>query len=183
MAQTVAIQRGSGTVTIDGSSKLTLFTQSSGTATRVIVGGIFVSFPNTYSGTVYAVSINVNGSGNYIPVILRKHSDAGSCRTLNTFPNSESAIGTSFTGSPNVSGSSSWGLSYTCDNPSGFAGQVASAQAAIYGANLYGPYIPLNISPGQFWMANGDSLVINAYNSYGAGSATVVWHFVTITES
>lgn len=62
MAQTIALQRGTTSVTSDYGS-VTLFTQSGGTATRVIVNSISVYFPTPPdTGTVY-ITLFVTQSG------------------------------------------------------------------------------------------------------------------------
>jgi len=68
MAQTIVLQRGTTTVTSNGSSSTTLFTQTGGTATRVIksqVGVYFSTQPN--SSVVYiAVYHNVSGGQGFL---------------------------------------------------------------------------------------------------------------------
>jgi len=51
MPQTIALQRGTTTVTTDGSTQATLFTQSGGIATRVIPNAIGVYFNNPQPNT------------------------------------------------------------------------------------------------------------------------------------
>ena len=184
MAQTIAVQRGTTTTPTDGSTKTTLFTQSSGVATRVIVGGITASYPTNDTDTKYVVFINVNGSGNYIPVILRANGNS-STRYITTFPNSDSAIGASLSGKiPDGTGQSG-GASIGSSNSGGWATSIASGMTGqIFQQGAAFNQMPLNISPGNFWIANGDSLVIVANNSTNSASVTQInYHFVTVTET
>jgi hypothetical protein len=183
MAQTIAVQRGSTTVSGAGASKTTLFTLSSGTATRVIVGGVSAEFPGNNGYARMLLSINVNGSGSYLPVLFRQHNQYSN-RYLNSWPNSDSSIGVSLSGRFNDTISQSFGVSIGSSAVGGFPGSIAgSLTGAVYQSSISGDYVPLNITPGQFWMANGDSLVVQAYNELTPASVTIIYHFVTVTES
>jgi hypothetical protein len=184
MAQTIAVQRGTATVNTDGGAKVTLFTQSSGTATRVIVGGMTGNFPLNNSSTRYMVFINVNGSGNYIPVIVRAHGNS-SIKYITTFPNSESAIGPSLSGKISDGTGQSAGVSIGSTLNNGWGNSMGvSTSGQVFQQGLTFNQMALNISPGNFWMANGDSLVLSAYQDAGDGYTTSInYHFITVTES
>lgn len=184
MATTIAVQRGTTTVNTDGGAKVTLFTQSSGIATKVIVGGMTANFPVNNSSARYMVFINVNGSGNYIPVIVRQHGNSNT-RYITTFPNSESAIGTSLSGKIPDGTSQSTGVSIGSTLNNGWSNTMASnGTGQVFQQGLTFNQMALNISPGQFWMANGDSLVLSAFIDGGDGYTTSInYHFITVTES
>jgi hypothetical protein len=184
MPQTIAVQRGTATVNTDGGAKVTLFTQSSGIATRVIVGGITGNFPLNNSSTRYMVFINVNGSGNYIPVIVRQHGNS-SARYITTFPNSESAIGTSLAGKISDATGQSAGASIGSSINNGWGNSMGSGVVGqAFQQGIAFNQMALNISPGNFWIANGDSLALSAFVDGGDGYATTInYHFITVTES
>ena len=69
MAQTIALQRGTTTVAGSGASSVTLFTQSGGTATRVILNQL--SFYNSTSASNQSskVIVYLTSSGGQTSVI------------------------------------------------------------------------------------------------------------------
>ncbi len=186
MAQTIAVQRGSTTVAGDGTTKTTLFTQSSGTATRVILVG---ASANTSGGTginmAFGLQINVNASGAYLPVALIK-GNGQAIRYLNMFPAASTTGNSSFFGA--TAGTleqimtSTPTIGSTTDG--GFGANVAGSGQIQLAANVVPTFsqTPINYVPAQFWMASGDVLVASVYISSGL-TATIIYHFVTITES
>ena len=186
MAQTIAVQRGTTTVASDGTSKVTLFTQSSGIATRVILVGVSA---NTSGGTgvnmALGLNINVNAGGNYLPVALMKGNNQ-SLRYLNMFPGASTTGNSSFFG----------GTAGTLEQIMTSTATVGSTTDGGFGANVAGNgqihlsgnvvptfnQTPINYVPAQFWMASGDALTASVFLTSGY-TATIIYHFVTITES
>lgn len=177
MAQTVAVQRGATTVSADGTSKVTLFTQSSGTATRVILNSLSVSFASSSSNAAAMLFINISGSGNYVPVAIRRHNEYAT-RYLAFMP-SDSAVGSSLSATQTTQLPQGVSLGSTGANGWPSSG-VYDVVAAVYGTARSS--LPLNIVPANFWMANGDSLTMSTYLD-ATGTATILYHFVTVTES
>lgn len=182
MAQTIAAQRGTTTVSGNGTTATTLFTQSTGIATRVILNSVVVKHDETVNSRM-ALCINVNGSGNYACVAIRAVSNTGnSSYGVNMMPGSNLyPVQTTttnaatyvdrwipFTVSSNhylgsrVNGGWSWA------GPNGSIQGLASASA--------------DLVPSQFWMNSGDSLVLLHFNSAGF-TADALYSFTTITES
>ena len=186
MAQTVAVQRGTASLTGDGATRTTLFTLSSGTATRVIVGGIAIRGSTSSTRNLRAIfCIDVNGSGNYLPVMMGG-TNFQTGRYFSLFPNGASApMGNTpaYVGTTPGQIWGSQGYQFVGDSQNGYGSsandikiQMAADQQAA------GSSTPMNIVPAQFWMANGDSLQVIYYN-YDGYAATIVYHFVTVTES
>jgi hypothetical protein len=76
MAQTVAAQRGTTTVSGNGGTATTLFTQSTGTATRVILNSVVTKHSESNLDRM-ALCINVNGTGNLALVAIKQVADMG----------------------------------------------------------------------------------------------------------
>lgn len=182
MAQTIAMQRGGLSITTNGSWN-TLFTQSSGTAARVIpnqFNGYFVYSP-IFATIYFHVAIVSNSGGGQIL-----------CGTQGMY---SSQI-------------QSWQIACTGNQS---AGNVSSANPPLYqsvlvngssaGSTPYnsgyssvntslGPAASSGITPiGQFFLGNGDSLQLRAYATRNAGKGSVpnnmqiYWNMTTITES
>ncbi len=183
MAQTISIARGSTTVLGDGATKTTLFTLSSGTASRIILGGLsFNGGTSAQSQMMGMLQININSAGNYLPVLYKSVGN-NSTRYFSCFPDTSSAnnVGThvinTAVGNTNVT-------TLTSDVSLGYS-------SVIYNANLIGAggllgtsaQFPTNYVPSNFWMASGDSLVVQAFMTSTAQTITVLYHFVIVTES
>lgn len=182
MAQTIAAQRGTTTVTANGTSTVTLFTQSTGTATRVILNS--VSFYTNNGGTAPKMSlcININGTGNQTCVALLGSSNGTSANGLTMFPNCSPFPLTNTTATANTY-IDRWmpttlaNKNIGTDLQSGywvFQGPNGSTNSSESSAIEY--------VPSQFWMNSGDSLVFRCRSATG-DTATVMYSFTTITES
>lgn len=186
MAQTIAVQRGTATVVGNGTSRTTLFTQSSGTATRVILAGC--SFGLSTGSSAYArmiLTINMNGSGTYLPVAAIG-GNSQSKRYHAMFPNGTQApLGNApiYTGTTpsTVYGSSGYSIA-----GGAYQGYAENADDYILllaqDQTLSSNSTPISIVPSQFWMANGDSLTVQGYN-VNSYTLNVAYHFITVTES
>jgi hypothetical protein len=189
MAQTVALQRGTGTVGVNGSA--TLFTQSGGISTRVILNQLafYASGGNWLTPTMTLVHVVSNGSTNVIgwwkPNSLAgagqfspNPNGGGPTQTSSSFnPNNNYIHNTTANGGAMVATYGAYPGSYSQPGMFPYYG-------VYYSGTDRGSYAPQN-----FWIGPSDSLLFRAYdNQYdqtgnsGLG-ATYAYHFTTITES
>ena len=182
MAQTIAMQRGATSITASGGYN-TLWTQSSGVATRVI--------PNMLVGYWTQSPLNV---ASYVTLTLQ--SSTGGSQVLGWMYISSSATqyrtwqaGINYNATNQMapvstsSAMNGWNL-YT--NGSGYiADNVANITYNLQILNVNSGFTPL----GQFYMGNGDSLKIRSSSIYQSGKSQfnntlqVAWSFTTVTES
>lgn len=183
MPQTIAMQRGTTTVAADNSTSVTLFTQSGGTATRVIVnqvGFYFSATPTT--GTVHAVVLhNVSGGQSTMLGILRdpdrrrSYQFPAGAATNNAYMGSatQTAASTSavWSNSPIIGGIGTTGVGSS--DASGVIFDYSTGTSAKY-----------CILPSNFYMGPGDSLSMKIYGDInGVPTAYISYSFTTITES
>jgi hypothetical protein len=186
MPQTIAVQRGTTTVAGNGTSRTTLFTLSSGVATRVLVAGISVGLSSGTAASFRNVfSINLNGSGTYLPVIIGS-GNGNQSRYMALFPSSaNSQNGGQGAWSGTVNGQVAFipGGTLVGDNQTGYSDDVSDMKFHA-GSNFQeaAGSIAVSIVPAQFWMANGDSLSVSCKNNNNY-TANIAYHFITITES
>ena len=165
MAQTIAMQRGTGTLSASGNTSATLFVQSGGTATRVILNGI-AWYSSTGSNSIYMnLYVDaVNGAG-YIIGSFYQYSQAGQ-----------------FTVSPNGGlGVVGYG-SGVLDNTT----QIYSGSASTWPAYTSPTNLSYNIGgrssvPQTFWIGPGDEVKLRVNN--GGYAQSYGYSFTTITES
>jgi len=186
MAQTIAAQRGTTTNASDGFTKTTLFTQSTGTATRVILNGVSAQSAGGTSATFrISLVINVNGSGSFIPVAIKGNGSAGrSVYGLSMMPDSRNEAMTSVGGSAGSFYPNRW-IPATVSQPVYFGTEIQNNRWEWFGPNgSYSTAVNEGIDyvPSQFWMNSGDTLSIITFNT-NSRSADVVYSFTTITES
>jgi hypothetical protein len=184
MAQTVAAQRGSTTVAGTGIAFLTLFTQSTGVATRVILNTLSARHDGSTLSRL-ALLINVNGSGNYSLVALKAGSSANrTVYSINMMPGSSyQPVGSAGNSSTNFYGDR-WVIQGTQAN------RFVGTDIQNNRWELYGPEgifqsstgVSIDYVPSQFWMNNGDTLSLLAYNS-NEYTTNIVYSFTTITET
>lgn len=160
MAQTVAIQRGTGSFT--GNSSVTLFTQSGGLATRVI--SCSFTYYSTASTNKY-ISLAVSASGGPIyPVgyMFTQNASGALMPSLNPFDPSNNSTNPAL----RVTLSTSSTSAYPAADPAGI-----SVATATSGGQMYQ----------NFWM--GPSDVLRIYHNVAASTVTYGYQFVTVTES
>jgi hypothetical protein len=159
MAQTIALQRGTGTVGGTNNSS-TLFTQSGGISTRVIFNQLALYNPYgsnwSYPGA-YLVHNVSNGSSNIIAWAI--NSGGGGFQFYINSNSTGQIIGNSLNYPGSNTETNSWGFNYQANSGS-FSG----------------------FSPQNFWIGPSDSLAIRFFSNNGYG-ATYAYHFTTITES
>lgn len=183
MAQTIALQRGSATCSATGNSPATLFTQSGGTATRVIINGL--SFKNSVTGSGGVAQLIVAQSGGTVwwPVAIKAISNAGNSSGFDFYP------GVSVT-----YGAQRASTAYTLTGAAVLAmtGSSFPADTNVASYNIHStdnaPSIIASSSnyehcPQQFWIGPGDSVQFKTFAGGGSGTATIGFSFTTITES
>lgn len=163
MAQTIAMQRGSGTLSASGNTSATLFLQSGGTATRVIINGIAWYSAGGYS-FMHLIVVPSGGAPYIIGRFFQYASDG------------------QFTVSP-------YGGLGAVGNASGISDhtiQLYKSGGNNYIANTAPDTV--TYSPGQassapqnFWIGPGDEVKLRAGN--GGYVQTYGYSFTTITES
>jgi hypothetical protein len=158
MAQTVAVQRG--TTTASSQSRTTLFTQSGGISTRVILNQVAWYFSSGPGNNQQHQLLHVSSSG---PVTLIGYYNSGQLGGISgqMMPNSDASL--------NANSGMLYGVGGTANWPGSDFVSVNSG----YGQS----YMPQN-----YWIGPGDSIAFLQYNNSGY-SATVGYHFTTITES
>ena len=184
MAQTIALQRGTASVSGDGTTFVTLFTQSGGTATRVIVNQLTMSFSAQLSSN-NAACLYLTSSGGQSSVLgVMSRSDTGSQYAVQ-FPAGSSNANAWFGTYNGVNGSSgSPMIQQTISSGDMSAGNCS-------GVNLsYGSTAPrFAVLPQNFWIGPSDVLKmkVNARITVGKNTQAVTvslsWSFTTITES
>jgi hypothetical protein len=168
MAQTVATVRGSGSSASNGGNA-TLFTQSGGNATRVILNQFNFSTPD--GGAVYTASIKLNHSptngGNNAVGWWVASSSGNYMSSGQLCPN------------PNGTGPTEC----TTFNPGYvmFPVNAAFVNGGIsYYTNSYNTY---SYAPQNFWIGPGDSVTFSWSWASGTNGINYYYHFTTITES
>jgi len=170
MAQTIAMQRGSGSISVGTSSVLvTLFTQSGGTATRVVFNGFSYACSNTNSNVAVLLRVDQSGGGKYV---LGKQQMTAAAATFvpmvtNMYQpvyNGSALSNTAGNFSHNVGGSDYVGTGSPFDT---------TIRADIAGGGI----------PQNFWIGPSDAVVLNIQNNSGSFTTNYAYSFTTITES
>jgi hypothetical protein len=185
MAQTVALQRGTTSVTANNTSSVTLFTQSGGTATRVIVNSLNITFsPQPNTGTQYVLLVVTPSGGQSAVIGLLRTSSANVAMQFtpagspdNQFLAQPYYNGNFYSPNPAITGNSS----------SGVGASNASSVGITWVSNSTG--LPLNIISSNFWIGPSDVVSMKAFAQQVAGKSTtnctmsISYSFTTITES
>lgn len=190
MAQTIALQRGTTSLVANGTNSVTLFTQSGGTATKVIFNQLGFYFDQTPTvGTNIQANVIQSVSGGQGAIIGRLLTNFYS----NSFqfppggqPN------TPFTGVGVGIGSTSQG-SPIWNSPviyTGTSGGLGAAPANGVSIDFHGTSATyFAVMSNQFYMGDGDSITMKIRGLYQSGknqfgrTAYISYEFVTITES
>jgi hypothetical protein len=180
MAQTIAMQRGSTSATFDN-TRYTLFTQSGGNATRVIINAITVWSGGGF-GTPAAMMLQVLNSGTsvYLPIAMKSGGGAVSPSAMTFIPETvgvnAGAVRTSTT--ETLSGQTLW-------FPGG-SGWPSASDANLVGAasnvSQSNGQFAFEYCPKNFWIGPGDSVILQVKGSSNP-SGTMGWSFTTITET
>ena len=168
MAQTVAIQRGTAGST-SGNTAVTLFTQSSATATRVICNQLIFGYLNASMSYPRAVLIH-SSSGGYQTIIGFLYAN-NNVSWLQFAPNANSGSMNTNIGSVNASAFQD-GVIFN-SNSSAY-GAANSVDLSLGTPNNFNSFMPQN-----FWIGNGDSVLFKC----SAAINYLGWNFTTVTES
>lgn len=183
MAQTIALQRGTTTVTTDGTTAVTLFTQSGGIATRVIFNALGISFATA-----------ANTGGVYIALF---HQQSGGQATLIGYLNTNNTT-KNYQFNPGASPDNDFlGVYSSGQNSIMPAAPVLRSGASSMSANAGsvsftyqgGSNTQLSLMAKNFYMGPGDSLFMKIDARYQSGksqsttTANISYSFTTITES
>jgi hypothetical protein len=180
MAQTIAMQRGSVSGTSNG-NWITIFTQSSGIATRVIPVNLehwLSTNPSTNNGSWQLAVVSSSGGGQIISSTSQTNMQNFRGFQLTCCTNNAQDIAAVSTTA--VMKTINWNVN---TNQTPYNTSYSSVQIN-YGSTSQTPN-PI----GQFFMGNGDSLRFRCYAFYNAGktspntTSNVNFSFVTITES
>lgn len=182
MAQTIAMQRGGLSITTNTAWN-TLWTQSSGIATRVI--------PNQFNGYFL---YNPTGETNYFQVAIVSSAGSGQILSMTQGIYSSTLNSWQIQCVGNTVGSQIFGQNPGYFNSYGVtSGSTGSSPygAGITSANLQMPVTGQSTpSPmGQFFLGNGDSVQIRCFSrrssgkGYTSNNMQVYWNMTTITES
>jgi len=175
MAQTIAVRAGGTGHAWTGNNTSTLWTQSGGTATRVIINQLqFTCDTNSQPNTV-GIYLESAGSGT-MSMIGGVKLGYFSIHAFQAWPGGNQQAQTAYPGYGTQQGVSS-GFS--------LGGSTNNAIGGIHPQSLV-PYMPYNASdfiffPSSFYMSNGDSIKIRGY--WGNGTGACYYSFTTITES
>lgn len=179
MPQTIALQRGTTTVSAaGGNSSVTLFTQSGGTATRVILNQLGIFFSSNPTDNVRAaVFHNSNGGQSTLLGYLTDNGRRQSCQFTPAANDPFSGnVGQTSTNAfkqrprlPVIASSAATGIG---------SGGATSIQIEYYettDSNFYYAIIPSN-----FYIGPGDSISMKIE---AGPTANISYSFTTITES
>jgi len=183
MAQTIAMQRGTTTITANGTGPTTLFTQSGGTATRVIINGISGYSGSNYNYWCMMLSITNTGTSVNLPVAFKSTGGTfGACGGFFFL----SGLGAASNGAAQKANTAATGtsaavlLSNANTWPRSGDPVIVSVNDALTPNGSSGAVY--EYCPQNFWIGPGDSVCLGLYNS-GGGSTNVAWNFTTVTES
>lgn len=185
MAQTIALQRGTTTVSGNSTSTATLFTQSGGIATRVIVNQLTFTFNSATSGSQTILGVYHTSSG-------------GQTSLIGIFRNSQNGLGYQAiqfaVGSATNNGFTATSISSTSNlyPQMPCIGHTQSGDMSGTGpGNISFSYSDssntrFSTLPSNFYIGPSDSIIIKAQALDGGGSPVTVtasYSFTTITES
>jgi hypothetical protein len=182
MPQTVALQRGTSSITLDGTTKYTMFTQSGGIATRVIINAVSFYADSVRSGMMGGIFVNKSGGGTFTIALLIMSNNVSQANldfrpgNMNNLGGATNGTGTQFSGITVVQGTTS-GNYYADTLISNFG--LSGGPNASTG---FGSQSNYEFTPTQFWIGPSDVVVFKARNN-SADSGQVAWSFTTITES
>jgi len=191
MAQTISLVRGTTSVTGNGTSNVTLFTNSgTGIATRVIVNQLTFYIGGSASGSGYLINLYHQSSGGYNSIV-GQIANGGS----GTIPRTEQWLIGGFP-STRVIGNSSQGTAVDSFCMGSTSGAAGSTDVLSFDASTTRMSIGSNSSNGQykhcpqtFWIGPSDVLRIKAgWNQAGGKGGTpatvnIGYSFTLITET
>jgi hypothetical protein len=183
MAQTIALQRGTTSIAaLDGSTKYTMFTQSGGTATRVIINGVSMYASAARNGMSMIIGVQKSGGG-FFTVAYKTISNNGTYGGFDFFPGNINNISG---GLSNASSTASLQTVMAANLASAYPANQVPKNAFLSGGNSatngYGASSNYEFCPTQFWVGPSDIVYFKGQNvNEDAGEFS--WSLTTITES
>lgn len=185
MAQTIALQRGTTTVQCNGTSSATLFTQSGGTATRVILNQLGFYFASTpAANTVFAGVFHESSGGQSFllglirdPDRRRSYQFVPGAFTQGGFGGTATQTGTStaavLSNAPCIGATGSTGIG-SSDVNGGVIVEYSTAAGYKY-----------SMMPSNFYIGPSDVISMKIFGDTSGGPVTtyISYSFTTITES
>jgi hypothetical protein len=188
MPQTVALQRGTASLTWNGTTQHTLFTQSGGIATRVVIGGI--SFTSSSDGPLsIMLVVRLAGSASNTVTVAFKGTSTRRNPTAIDFVPGVSPNSSAQRPSTVETTSGQTVLAYTSANnqlsgSSSYNIQSVSATGADSATDTGSTSFNYEYCPLQFWIGPSDIVSVKVFNYNASGATgTVAFNFTTITES
>jgi hypothetical protein len=181
MAQTVALQRGTGTLSTTGTTSVTLFTQSGGLATRVIFNQLtwYLNAGTSSAGMTAILCLNSSGGQSSVIALYRANSSTMWGGNFVNKNNGNPMPRSIYNGSGMVMSTSSMYQQSAAQAIGTNAGTVTINQGSSY----------IDTMPTNFWIGPSDALTfkMSANNPAGKGTSpltcTYSYSFTTITES
>ena len=183
MAQTIALQRGVASITWDGTTQTTLFTQSGGTATRVVFNGCGAYNGSASAGMLMSIFVKLSGgTGSYCVASVWIGNSANNA-SIDFRPGNTNAVGGGTNGSAAIN---SGATVLAFNTASTYSMDVNMVYANLFGGmNASGGFGSGNIyefCPAQFWIGPGDAIIFKC-RAATSNSGQVAYSFTTITES
>jgi hypothetical protein len=177
MPQTIAVQKGSATLSLTvngtGASTTTIFTQSSGTATRVITNSLQI-YKDVGTNTLRGTFLLTNGTTG-IASPIGYIATANNFFSMAIFPSDRIASTPYGTGVAVFSG---FYISQETNNANFGGSNPNVTNSYVFSDQAYGVTFPKN-----FWMSSGDSLSFRGFANASITSSSLYYNFTTITES
>ena len=181
MAQTISIQRGQTTLTGNGTSSVTLFTNgSSGASTRVIINQLSFSIAqsSSFGNTSATMYLTTSGGGT---------SPIGSLYTSTALGPQITPI---LTQNPNTSVAMTTSNAISAVGGGMFASSLGAPNIiSSINSGKDGTYTYIGVFPTNFWIGPSDAIKVCTLYRYSSGkggafaTVTVHYSFTLITES
>ena len=189
MAQTVALQRGTTTVTGNGSSFADLFTQSSGIATRVILNGV-ACYASSTDTRLYACLL-VKSAGSSTNVLTVATKSYGNNQNVGAFDFSvvdgiADNLGpwspTSNQGTTNKANMAATNTTTATQGGTTFATTMNYIYVSGTGSNINTNDVQYFAVPRDFWIGPSDIVSLKIFTA-NTRTWTIAYSFTTVTES
>jgi hypothetical protein len=174
MPQTVATVRG--TTTANHNGQTTLFTQSGGNSTRVILNQVTWYYNSQYSN-INANLLHISSSGPVTIIGFFSITTGAGVSSGQLMPNPNGTSPTQSTGVSTTNASANAIVAFSASGGGNTWLGSLNPSALVFGPNYGYSYMPQN-----HWIGPGDSIVFVQSNGNSA-SSQVGYHFTTITES
>jgi hypothetical protein len=184
MPQIIALQRGTTTVTANGSSSATLFTQSGGLATRVIVNQLSLTYDFAAdTGTVQVGVYHESFGGQTSLIGLFRRLDASSFRAVQ-FPVG-AFTNNNWGGTPLPTGADFLATVPVLGHTQASGDMFSTSPSNINVGYSTTSNTRFSVLPSNFYIGPSDSVKIktNFSSSSGTATATISYSFTTITET